>query len=55
MGDSPPSGPGDSEDAVILTARRVRIIRCCQGKKTTLPSVRLKARNYESYVVDHRN
>lgn len=42
LSDSPQSGPGDSEDAVILTARRVRIIRCCQGKQTTLPSVRLK-------------
>lgn len=30
----------DSEDAIILTARRVRIVRCCQAKQTTLPSVR---------------
>lgn len=30
----------DGEDAVILTARRVRIVRCCQAKQTTLSPVR---------------
>ena len=33
------SSAGDGEDAVILTARRVRIVRCCRAKKTTLSSV----------------
>jgi len=31
----------DGEDAVILTARRVRFVRCCQAKQTTLSSVRI--------------
>lgn len=36
------SSVGDGEDAVILTARRVRIVRCCQAKQTTLSSVRFR-------------
>ncbi len=32
----------DGEDAVIMTARRVRIVRCCQAKQTTLSSVRIR-------------
>ena len=32
----------DGEDAVILTARRVRIVRCCRAKQTTLSSVRFR-------------
>ena len=31
----------DGEDAVILTARRVKIVRCCQAKQTTLSAVRI--------------
>jgi len=30
----------DCEEAVILTARRVRIVRYCRARRTTLPSVR---------------
>lgn len=37
--DSQESSVCDSEDAVILTARRVRLVRCCRAKQTTLPSV----------------
>ena len=36
------SNVGDGEDAVILTARRVRIVRCCRATQTTLSSVRFQ-------------
>lgn len=36
------SNVGDGEDAVILTARRVRIVRCCRATQTTLSSVRFR-------------
>jgi len=35
------SSIGDSENAVILTARRVKIVRC-RAKQTTLSSVRFQ-------------
>lgn len=46
------SSAGDAEDAIILTARRVRIVRCCQAKKTTLSSVCFRFENVSQDAAD---